>query len=62
MPEVLRINWVNCPKCKNRFYIGSQLLLVNNVPAICPKCRTEFDPKPNLEPRFSEVTIADKWL
>jgi len=62
MTEVNRINWVICPSCQYRYYIGSQLLLVDGVPAICPKCRTEFEPKANLEPLFTEVTIADKWL
>ncbi len=60
MSEISRVNWVACPKCKFRYYVGPQLLLVEGIPAICPKCRHEFDPKPHLEPKFTGVTVTDK--
>ncbi len=62
MPEVNSINWVICPKSKHRFYVSAQLLLVDEILAICPRCRHEFDAKSNVEPRFSEVTGVGKWL
>ena len=52
MEGVYKINWVVCPQCKYRYYVGQQLL-EKGIPAICPKCRLEFDPVPHLEsPKF----------
>jgi len=48
MMEIHDVNWVICPECEYRYYVGRQLLL-ENIPAICPKCRIEFDPRPQLE-------------
>lgn len=59
MAELSRINWVICPECKFRYYIGLQLLLMEGISAQCPKCHHEFEPKSNLEPRVTEVTIDD---
>ncbi len=52
MPEHHRVNWVICPNCNYRYYVGEQLLLAEGTPAKCPKCRHEFDPRANLEPKF----------
>ena len=57
---MVRVNWVICPKCKFRYYIGPQLLAVEGMHTICPKCHSEFDPKKHLEPRVTEVSAADK--
>ena len=59
MSEMARVNWVICPKCQFRYYVGPQLLLVEGIPSICPKCRHEFDPKNHLEPRLTEVNVAE---
>ena len=48
MAEIHRVNWVNCPKCKYRYYVAAEVLL-DDIPAICPKCHTEFDAKDNRE-------------
>ena len=48
MEDIHEVNWVVCPKCKFRYYVSHQLL-VEDIPAICPKCHLEFDPKPHLE-------------
>lgn len=48
MEEIDRVRWVVCPKCKYRYYLSHQLLM-ERIPAICPKCRLEFDPVPCLE-------------
>jgi len=52
MEKLVKANWVVCPKCNYRFYVGASLLMAEGIPAFCPKCREEFDPKSNLEPRF----------
>ena len=62
MAEMNRVNWVICPKCKFRYYIGPQLLLVEGIPAVCPKCHHEFDPKLHLESRRTVVTVTDKFF
>lgn len=62
MNQIHRVNWVVCPKCKNRFYVGAQLLLVKGVPAICPKCRHEFDSKEHLEETISQTSVLDRWV
>ena len=54
MPEYSKVHWVICPKCKYNYYLGEQLLR-SSEPAICPKCRLEFDPKKNLKPKFDPV-------
>jgi predicted Zn finger-like uncharacterized protein len=41
---------VSCPSCQWRYYVGAELLRAHKVVALCPKCRTEFDPRPYLEP------------
>lgn len=47
-----RVNWVICPRCKWRFYLGAPLFQVGGkIPAACPKCHLDFDPRPNLEPK-----------
>ena len=53
--EFNRITWVTCPKCKWRYYLGAQVLMVEGHPAICPKCRLEFDPRPHLDPKMTQV-------
>lgn len=52
MDKLIKANWVICPNCKYRYYVGASLLMAEGVPAICPKCRHEFDPKSSLEPKF----------
>ena len=49
--KIGRVNWVKCPKCTCRYYVGPQFFMVDNVPAVCPKCRHEFDPKLHLVSR-----------
>ena len=61
MSEIHRVNWVACPKCKYRYYVGPQLLLVEGIPAVCPKCHHEFDVKNHLEPKLTGVTVADRY-
>ena len=61
MAEIHRVNWVSCPKCKFRYYVGPQFLLVDGIPAICPQCRHEFDARKNLEPKLTGVTVADRY-
>ncbi len=53
MAKIQRVNWVICPKCKNRYYVGAPLLMVEGIPAICPKCRHEFDAQANLDIKTS---------
>ncbi len=61
MSEMARVNWVNCPKCQFRYYVGPQLLLVEGLPSICPKCRHEFDPKKHLEATLTGLNVSDRW-
>ena len=61
MTEIGKVNWVICPKCQFRYYIGPQLLLAEGIPTICPKCRHEFDPKPYLESKVTGVRVPDRW-
>lgn len=49
MREIGRVNWVICPNCKYRYYVGASLLMVKGVPAICPKCRHEFESQEHQE-------------
>ncbi len=50
--ELPRTNFVICPNCKYRYQIGQRLITEMQKPqAICPKCRTEFDPRDPLVPR-----------
>lgn len=45
-----RVNWVRCPICKWRFYLGAPLFQVEGkIQATCPKCHEDFNPGPNLE-------------
>lgn len=60
--DVVRVNWVKCPKCSYKYYIGAPLLRVEEVPACCPKCKTEFDPRANLVPKLTALQVYDKWL
>lgn len=53
MEKLAKVNWVICPECKFRYYVGTSLLLAKGVNAICPKCRAEFDANSNLEPAFN---------
>ena len=62
MSDIGRVNWVRCPNCSWRYYLGQPLLKRPDVPAICPKCRHEFDAKAALEPRWTGKTAADKKL
>ena len=55
-----RVNWVICPKCQFRYYIGPQLLAVEGMHTLCPRCHHEFDPKTHLEKHITEVSAADK--
>lgn len=52
MDKLVKVNWVICPNCKYRYYVGASLLMAEGIPAVCPKCRHEFDPRSNLEPKF----------
>ncbi len=61
MPEINRVNWVICPKCKFRYYVGAPLLMVEGIPTHCPKCHHEFDPRPHLEPKFTAVTAKELY-
>ena len=54
MPEFSKVYWLICPKCKYSYYAGEQLIR-SHEPAICPKCRTEFDHKTNQKPRFDPL-------
>jgi predicted Zn finger-like uncharacterized protein len=54
------VNWVKCPKCQFRYYVGPQLLAVEGMHTLCPKCHHEFDPKTHLEKSIDEVSAADK--
>ena len=60
--QMHRVNWVGCPKCKYRFYVGIQLLLIKEVPAICPKCRHEFDPKEHIQSAISQTSVDERWV
>ena len=61
MAELHRANWVICPKCKFRYYVGVQLLLIEGIPAICPQCRNEFEAKKHLEPSLKATNVGDRW-
>jgi len=62
MIKTARVNWVICPNCKFRYYVGPQLLLVKEIPAVCPKCHQEFDPKKHLESLLDEVSVTSKFF
>jgi len=55
MEKIHKINWVQCPKCKYRYYIGRPLL-EKGIPTLCPRCRFEFDPVPHLESNKSKFS------
>ena len=55
------VNWVKCPKCNYRYYVGPQMLVVEGVPAVCPKCEHEFDPRLHRESKFSGATVGERW-
>ncbi len=52
MEKPVKVNWVICPSCGYRYYVSTALLLAAVVPAVCPKCRIEFNAADHLEPRF----------
>ena len=56
-----RVNWVKCPKCSYRYYVGPQLLMVDEALADCPKCGLEFDAKVNRDFKLSGVKAGEKW-
>ena len=60
--EIGKVNWVVCPKCGYRYYCGPPIFYVEGIPAICPKCRFEFNAWDALEPRWTAKTAADKKL
>ena len=60
--KIARVNWVKCPTCKYRFYIGPQFFMVEGALAICPKCRHEFDPKRYLEAIYRESVLGERWF
>ncbi len=61
MPEPMRLSWVICPNCGYRYYVGAQLLSVEGYPAICPRCRHEFDANLNLESKVAkETSVAER--
>lgn len=47
--QIHSVNWVLCPNCDFRFYVGAEMLLVEQIQAHCPRCHSEFDVKTNLE-------------
>lgn len=55
MGEIGRVNWVICPNCKYRYYVGESMLIAEGIPAICPKCRHEFNPKTHLQPEVKDT-------
>jgi ssDNA-binding Zn-finger/Zn-ribbon topoisomerase 1 len=52
MVQIYKVNWVRCPKCNFRFYVGPQLLTVKEALAYCPKCHSEFKAEPNLDSKL----------
>ncbi len=60
--EIGRVNWVNCPNCAYRYYCGAPIFYAEGIPAICPKCRHEFDAWDAVEPRFTAKTASDRKL
>lgn len=61
LESINRVNWVKCPKCSYRYYVGPQLLLVDDALAVCPKCSHEFDAKAHLDFKLSGVKAGEKW-
>jgi hypothetical protein len=57
--KVRRVNWVICPSCTWRYYLGAPILLVSGSYSICPKCRLEFDPRPHLLEPLSEMKVHE---
>jgi len=47
--EIHRVNWVVCPECGYRFYVGAEMILLEGIQCHCPNCHSEFDTKSNLE-------------
>ncbi len=39
---MVRVYYLNCPKCDFRFYIGEPVLAIPDFPAQCPKCHHTF--------------------
>ncbi len=60
MAEIPRVNWVTCPKCKYRYYVGPQLIMVEGVLSVCPKCHHEYNVRSQLENKVTEVSAAAK--
>ena len=59
--QIHRVNWVICPKCSYRYYVGPQLLLVEDALAACPKCSHEFDPKKHLTSKMGSVAAGERF-
>ena len=57
MEKAERVNWVICPNCKYRYYVGPALVTLEGAQAVCPKCRHEFEAKSNLEARAKDHRI-----
>ncbi len=57
-----RVNWVKCPKCSYRYYVGPQLLLVDDALAACPKCSHEFDAKAHLDSKLDSIAAGERWV
>ena len=59
--QIHRVNWVKCPNCSYRYYVGPQLLLVEDALAACPKCSHEFDPKKALTSKMGSVAAGERF-
>ena len=59
--QIHRVNWVICPECSYRYYVGPQLLLVDDALAACPKCGLEFDPKKALTSKMDSVAAGERF-
>ena len=61
--KITKVNWVICPKCNYRYYVGASLLVAEGIPAMCPRCHHEFDAKEHLDKKLigGEVTVANRF-